>query len=95
MVNETFRIRLEAKNPEKGHLRAYRIDAGQDLFGQWSIEVGCCRFQRHQVRCMNKTGGGAWERGNTDVGSVGLLYVSNGRVYQAVLRGGDSGCGLA
>lgn len=34
MVNETFRIRLEAKNPEKGHLRAYRIDAGHDLFGR-------------------------------------------------------------
>ncbi len=28
MGNEAFRIRLEAKNPEKGHLRAYRIDAG-------------------------------------------------------------------
>ncbi len=35
MVNETFRIRFEAKNPEKGHLRAYRIDAGPDLFGRW------------------------------------------------------------
>jgi len=39
MVKEEFHIRLEAKNPEKGHLRAYRIDAGQDLFGQWHIEV--------------------------------------------------------
>ena len=34
MKDETFRIRLEAKNPEKGHLRAYRIDAGHDLFGR-------------------------------------------------------------
>lgn len=46
MVNETFRIRLEAKNPEKGHLRAYRIDAGQDLFGQWNIEVTYGRIGR-------------------------------------------------
>ncbi len=35
MKDETFRIMLEAKNPEKGHLRAYRIDAGPDLFGRW------------------------------------------------------------
>ena len=46
MMNETFRIRLEAKNPEKGHLRAYRIDAGQDLFGQWNIEVTYGRIGR-------------------------------------------------
>ena len=37
MVNETFRIRLEANNPEKGHLRAHRIDAGQDLFGAMEL----------------------------------------------------------
>ena len=24
-----------------------------------SCEVGCCRFQRHRVRCMNETGGGS------------------------------------
>lgn len=46
MVNETFRIRLEAKNPEKGHLRAYRIDAEQDLLGQWNIEVTFGRIGR-------------------------------------------------
>lgn len=46
MVNETFRIRLEAKNPEKGHLRAYRIDAGPDLFGRWCIEVTYGRIGR-------------------------------------------------
>ena len=22
--------------------------------------VGCCRFQRHRVRCMHETGGAAW-----------------------------------
>ena len=46
MLNETFRIRLEAKNPEKGHLRAYRIDAGHDLFGRWCIEVTYGRIGR-------------------------------------------------
>lgn len=46
MVKETFRIRLEAKNPEKGHLRSYRIDAGQDLFGRWCIEVTYGRIGR-------------------------------------------------
>ena len=24
-----------------------------------SCEVGCCRFQRHRVRCINETGGGS------------------------------------
>ena len=23
-------------------------------------EMGCCRFQRHRVRCMNESGCGAW-----------------------------------
>ncbi|MGH7275205.1 MAG: WGR domain-containing protein [Nitrospiria bacterium] len=45
-MNEQFNIRLEAKNPEEGRLRAYRIDAGHDLFGQWSIEVNYGRIGR-------------------------------------------------
>ena len=24
------------------------------------VDVGCCRFQRHRVRCMNETGGEPW-----------------------------------
>jgi hypothetical protein len=28
------------------------------------IELGCCRFQRHPVRCMNETGGGSWSDGS-------------------------------
>ena len=39
MQNESFHIKMEAKNPDKGHMRSYRIDAGPDLFGQWNIEV--------------------------------------------------------
>lgn len=46
MMKETFRIRLEAKNPEKGHHRACRIDAGQNFFGQWNIEVTYGRIGR-------------------------------------------------
>lgn len=45
-MKEQFHIRLEARNPKKGHLRAYRIDADQDLFGQWSIEVSYGRIGR-------------------------------------------------
>lgn len=37
MKKEEFHIRLEANNPEKGHLRAYRIDASQDLFGAMEL----------------------------------------------------------
>jgi hypothetical protein len=25
-----------------------------------NLLLSCCRFQRHGVRCMNETGGGAW-----------------------------------
>lgn len=46
MQKEEFHIRLEAKNPEKGHMRSYRIDAGQDLLGQWNIEVSFGRIGR-------------------------------------------------
>lgn len=45
-MNEKFHVKLEAKNPEEGHLRAYCIDAGHDLFGQWNIEVTYGRIGR-------------------------------------------------
>ncbi len=32
------------------------------VFG--SGHLGCCRFQRHRVRCMNETGGKAWSDGS-------------------------------
>ena len=41
MTNETFRILLEAKNPEKGICGLTGADAGKDLFGQWLIDVSC------------------------------------------------------
>jgi predicted DNA-binding WGR domain protein len=46
MMNEKFHIKLEAKNPDKGNFRAYEIDAGPDLLGQWQIEVRYGRIGR-------------------------------------------------
>ena len=46
MTNETFRILLEAKNPEKGMCGLTGSDAGQDVFGQWSIDVSGGRIGR-------------------------------------------------
>ena len=46
MTKQTFRILLEAKNPEKGMCEFTGSDAGQDLFGQWSIDVSCGRIGR-------------------------------------------------
>ena len=39
MTDETFRIRMEATNPERKHFRSYVIEANPDLFGRWVIEV--------------------------------------------------------
>lgn len=36
---ESFRVRLEACDPERGCFRAYRIDAGTDLLGEWLVDV--------------------------------------------------------
>ena len=36
---ESFRIRLEACDPTRGHFRAYRIEAGSDLLGDCIVEV--------------------------------------------------------
>ena len=36
---ESFRVRLEARDPARGRFRAYRIDAGTDLLGDWLVDV--------------------------------------------------------
>jgi hypothetical protein len=36
---ERFSIRLEARDPARGRFRAYRIDAGTDLLGDWLVDV--------------------------------------------------------
>ncbi|HQT76442.1 MAG TPA: hypothetical protein PLD10_05270 [Rhodopila sp.] len=41
-----FSITLEARNPERDHYRAYRLEAAPDLFGVWLVEasfgpIGC------------------------------------------------------
>ena len=40
---ETFRVRLEARDPGRGVSRSYRIEAGADLFGMWLVDAtfGC------------------------------------------------------
>jgi hypothetical protein len=35
---ESFHIRLEAYDPARGRFRAYRIDAGTDLLGDWLVD---------------------------------------------------------
>ncbi len=39
MTDETFRIRMEAKNPERKAFRSYVIEANPDLFGRWVIQI--------------------------------------------------------
>ena len=36
---ESFCVRLEACDPAQGRFRAYRIEAGTDLLGDWSVDV--------------------------------------------------------
>jgi hypothetical protein len=36
---DAFTARLEARDPAKGHYRSYRLDAGTDLLGNWTVEI--------------------------------------------------------
>src|SRR4051794_14298297 len=36
---EQFRAVLEARDPARGRFRAYRIEAGTDLLGDWLVDV--------------------------------------------------------
>lgn len=38
MMN-AFTARLEARDPARNHFRAYRIEAGTDLFGTWLVDA--------------------------------------------------------
>jgi len=40
----SFRIRLEACEPARGRFRAYLIDTGIDLLGDWLVDVTCGRI---------------------------------------------------
>lgn len=54
MANEQFHIRLEAKNPEKGHLRSYRCRAGFTGPVEYRGELWTDRPPRairHLLRC--------------------------------------------
>jgi len=39
-----FRIILEARNPARGCLRHYRVEAGTDLFGIWLVQISYGRI---------------------------------------------------
>ena len=39
-----FRITLEARNPARGCLRHYRVEAGTDLFGIWVVQISYGRI---------------------------------------------------
>jgi hypothetical protein len=39
-----FRITLEARNPARGCLRHYRVEAGTDLFGTWVVQISYGRI---------------------------------------------------
>jgi hypothetical protein len=41
---ESFSIRLEACDPYHGRFRAYRIEAGLDLLGDWLVDVSYGRI---------------------------------------------------
>ena len=36
---DAFNAVLEARDPEHGCFRAYRLEAGTDLFGTWHVEI--------------------------------------------------------
>jgi predicted DNA-binding WGR domain protein len=36
---DAFTATLEASDPARNHFRAYRIEAGTDLLGDWLVEV--------------------------------------------------------
>lgn len=36
---DRFTASLEARNPDRGHFRAYQIDAGIDLLGDWIVDI--------------------------------------------------------
>ena len=38
-ARERFSIRLDARDPARGCFRAYRIEAGTDLLGDWLVDV--------------------------------------------------------
>ena len=44
---EGFRVRLEACDPALGVFRAYRIEVGLDLLGDWLVDVTFGRVAVH------------------------------------------------
>jgi hypothetical protein len=46
---DAFRAVLEARDPSRGVARAYRLEAGTDLFGAWLVGVALPRWPRLAV----------------------------------------------
>jgi hypothetical protein len=46
MMN-SFSAVLEARDPELGRFREYRLEAGTDLFGTWLVEITYGRIGTH------------------------------------------------
>jgi hypothetical protein len=41
---DAFTAMLEARDPSLGRFRAYRLEAGTDLLGDWLVEITCGRI---------------------------------------------------
>ena len=59
MLN-AFNVRLEARDPVKGHYRAYRLEAGTDLLGAWLVDITYGRIGT-RGRCVRYVVGSATE----------------------------------
>lgn len=59
-MHNTFSMSLEAVNPALGRFRAYRLEAGPDLFGAWLVEVTYGRIgtrgHHHRYAADNEAG---------------------------------------
>ena len=71
----TLHMAMKAMTDESLKLLNYGLlsEAAQKKESQYPqlSSVGCCRFQRHRVRCMDETGGESWSdeslRGSSSV----------------------------
>jgi hypothetical protein len=68
---------LHYSSRSQHYTRLYQVAVGTSnflaitclFFGAAFASLGCCRFQRHRVRCEDGTGGGSWSDGDLPVSS--------------------------
>ena len=67
-----FRITLEARNPSRGCLRHYRVEAGTDLFGVWVVEISYGRIgtvgRSRSFVVRDEAQARAWPKASSSVG---------------------------